>query len=173
MKLWCVRHAIWMSCSYSIDYQQLIYDEDWHSCRHCSCYDQCLQWSFKMAYLHGTGFLSVAVVNAMMKRNFYKSLFWLTVPERESTMVGRRGSRLQEQEAEITFLVTNRKWGQNRNPQSPPPLINFLQQSCTSWRSHNLPDSTTKRKASVQISEPMGNISDPPTDASKKHLLIL
>lgn len=65
-----------------------------------------------MAYLHGTGFLSVAVINARMKRNFYKSLFWFTVPEREST--GRRGSRLQEQEAEITCLVTIRKQT-NRN----------------------------------------------------------
>lgn len=64
--------------------------------------------------MHGTGFLSVAVINARMKRNFYKSLFWFTVPERESTMVGRRGIRLQEQEAEITFLVTIRKQT-NRN----------------------------------------------------------
>lgn len=34
--------------------------------------------------------------------------------ERESTMVGRRGIRLQEQEAEITYLVTIRKQT-NRN----------------------------------------------------------
>lgn len=82
-----------------------------------------------MAYLHGTGFLSVAGISVMTKRDFYKSLFWLTVPERESPQwlggvaAGCRNRRLRDYVFNHNQKTdrANRKWGQNRNPQSPPP----------------------------------------------------
>lgn len=75
--------------------------------------------------------------------------------------VGRRGSMEPQQEAEQWYLLPHRKqreqigkWGEARSSQSLPSVTYFLQQAHTAFLKSN-----TKAGASVQISEPMGDIS--------------
>lgn len=79
----------------------------------------------------------------MTKGHLQKNLFWLSIPEGGSTVVGEAGSGNRKLAGHI-FNCTQkveRELQVNKavNTQSSHPAVFFLQQGCASSTSHNLP----------------------------------